>query len=400
MLDKHSKDPFAKDRDDRLKGEDALALSQERIRANYKDVVLLLQGGGALGAYQAGVLEMLEEAAIDINWVAGISIGAINSAIIAGNPPGERLEKLRGFWTRITGNVQWPFIPPGDDMRSAFNQMSSWAALTMGAPGFFTPRVPPPQFQMSGSREALSYYETRELRHTLEEFVDFDLLNNGSVRLSVGAVNVLSGNFIYFDTEDRFIGPDHIMASGALPPGFPPVEVEGELYWDGGLVSNTPLQHVFNNMPDVDTLMFQVDLFSASGPLPRTIQEVDEREKDIRFSSRTRLNSTVLSDFLKYRRMVGRLVSMLPAEFAGREDVQEIAAESKVPDLNLVHLIYRRKTYDAAYKDYEFSYNTMLDHWKAGYNVMRRTLRNPDWFLSCDPETGFQRHDVHADSQD
>jgi NTE family protein len=190
------------------------------------------------------------------------------------------------------------------------------------------------------------------------------------------------------------------MASGALPPGFPPVEIENELYWDGGLVSNTPLQYVFREMPKVATLMLQVDLFAARGPRPRTIQDVNERAKDIRFSSRTRLNSTVFADFLKYRRMVGRLVEMLPPEMAERPEVQEIARESDVPDMNLVHLIYRRKQYDAAFKDYEFSFNTMKDHWQAGYATMRRTLRHADWFQRPDPETGFALHDVHAEADD
>lgn len=398
MLDRRSRQE--PDRPDDADHSHEFALSRQRIKENYKDVVLLLQGGGALGAYQGGVLEMLEEADIQIDWVAGISIGAINCAIIAGNPPGVRVRKLRDFWAHITGNIRWPYIPPGDHVRSIFNQWSALAAMTMGAPGFFSPRFPIPQFQPAGAAAAISYYDTSPLRATLMEYVDFDLLNNGPVRLSVGAVNVRSGNFIYFDTNDRWIGPEHIMASGALPPGFPAVEIENELYWDGGLVSNTPLQHVFQNMPKVDTLLLQVDLFSAQGPRPRTIQDVEERAKDIRFSSRTRLNSTVLADFLKYRKMVGKLVEMLPPEFGELPEVREIAEESKVPMLNLVHLIYRRKLYDAANKDYEFSFNTMSDHWYAGYATMRRTLRNADFFLLPKTETGFARHDVHADATD
>jgi len=375
-------------------------LARARIENNYQSVVLLLQGGGALGSYQAGVVEMLEELEIGIDWVAGISIGAINAAIVAGNPPGKRLEKLSGFWHEITSLVRWPMIPPGDDMRSALNQLSSYAAITFGANGFFSPRFPPPQLQVPGAPGATSYYDTRPLRETLLRYVDFDILNDGPVRLSVGAVNVRSGNFVYFDTAHRRIKPEHIMASGALPPGFPPVEIENELYWDGGLVSNTPLQYVFQNRTDFDTLMFQVDLFSARGPTPRTIQDVEERAKDIRFSSRTRLNSAVFADFLKYRRMVGQLIAMLPEELAQRPEVQEIARESDVPSMNLVHLIYRRKLYDAAYKDYEFSNNTMLDHWYAGYSTMRRSLRQADWFLPPDPAIGFERHDVHEDADD
>ena len=384
----------------RPKDRETFELSRTRIENNYQDVVLLLQGGGALGSYQAGVVEMLEEAEIGIGWVAGISIGAINAAIIAGNPPGKRVEKLRGFWTEITGNIRWPFIPPGDDIRSVYNQVSSYAALMFGANGFFAPRFPSPEFAPAGSIGATSYYDTTPLKETLRRYVDFDLINDGPVRLSVGSVNVRSGNFHYFDSMDRPIRPEHVMASGALPPGFPPIEIENELYWDGGLVSNTPLQYVFQRMPKVSTLMLQVDLFSAQGPRPRTIQDVQERAKDIRFSSRTRLNSTVFADFLKYRKMVGKLIGLLPPEIASLPEVTEIKKESDIPDMNLVHLIYRRKQYDAAYKDYEFSYNTMVDHWYAGYSTMRRTLRHADWFLPPDPATGFARHDVHAEAAD
>jgi NTE family protein len=371
-----------------------------RIGANYPNVVLLLQGGGALGSYQAGVFEVLEESGIEVNWVAGISIGAINAAIIAGNPPGERVAKLRAFWDRISGNVRWPAVPPGDDWRLVLNYWASWLAITSGAAGFFQPRFPLPQFAPRGSDSALSYYDTTPLKETLEEFVDFDRLNNGPVRLSVGAVNLRSGNFVYFDTIDRVIRPEHIMASGALPPGFPPVEIENELYWDGGLVSNTPLQHVFTNLPREDTLLLQVDLFSARGPRPRTIEEVEERAKDIRFSSRTRLNSDVMADFLRYRKLVGKLIALLPDGLKDSPEVAAIENETHIPKLNLIQLIYRRKLYDAAFKDYEFSWNTMQDHWYAGYATMKRTLRHPNWFELPDSDIGFARHDVDASSKD
>lgn len=378
----------------------SFATACERIGANYPNVVLLLQGGGALGSYQAGVFEVLETSAIDVNWVAGISIGAINSAIIAGNPPGERVAKLRGFWERISGNVRWPFVPPGDDARLALNYWASWVSITSGTPGFFQPRLGPPQMQPRGSLGALSYYDTSPLKATLEEFVDFDLLNNGPVRLSVGAVNVRSGNFVYFDTADRVIGPEHIMASGALPPGFPPVEIENELYWDGGLVSNTPLQHVFTSLPQEDTLLLQVDLFSARGPRPRTIEEAEERAKDIRFSSRTRLNSNVMVDFLRYRKLVGKLIDLLPEELRNAPEVQAIEPDTVIPRLNLIQLIYRRKLYDAAFKDYEFSFNTMQDHWQAGHSTMMRTLRHCEWFELPPADPGFARHDVDANAID
>lgn len=375
-------------------------IASQRIRDNYPKVVLLLQGGGALGSYQAGVAEMLDEADVPLHWVAGISIGAINSAIIAGNAPGDRVQALQGFWDRITSNVKWPFIPEGDDLRAVYNHMAAWTALTAGAAGFFAPRFAAPYFQPRGAEGAVSFYDTSELKHTLEEFADFDRINNGPMRLSVGAVNVRSGNFIYFDTTERTIKAEHIMASGALPPGFPPVEIENELYWDGGLVSNTPLQHVMEHLPTDNTLILQVDLFSARGPRPRTIEEVEERAKDIRFSSRTRLNSSLLAQAVHTRRQIQDLLAMLPPDLAEHPTAAALRELPKVPKFNLVHLIYRAKLYEAANKDYEFSHNTMRDHWQSGYAMMKRSLRNVNWFNLPAGDTHFVRHDVDSDSRD
>ncbi len=262
----------------------------------FECVALVLQGGGALGAYQAGVYEALAEAGIYPDWVAGISIGAINCALIAGNAPEARVDKLRAFWEEITSNplssgCEWTTAPSGDAARLWLNQWSASVALIAGSPGFFTPRCPPPWLYPAGAANATSLYDTNELRTTLERLVDFDRLNAAAIRLSVGAVNVRSGNFVYFDTQTHTIGPDHIMASGALPPGFPPIEIEGEQYWDGGLVSNTPLDWVVESQPHFDTLAFQVDLWSARGELPRTLVEVSTRQKEIQYSSRTRAST-------------------------------------------------------------------------------------------------------------
>ena len=253
--------------------------------------VLVLQGGGALGSYQAGVVEALTAARVEPHWVTGISIGAINAALIAGNPPDRRLERLRAFWEQATSG---PFISPligWTPIRSFVNQMSAATVATFGVPGFFTPRIAAPPLWPPGSEQAISVYDTAPLRETLLRLVDFDRINRGDTRLSVGAVNVQTGNAVVFDSARQTIGPEHIMASGALPPGFPPVWIEGEAYWDGGLVSNTPLQFVLDDEQYEDLLIFQVDLFNAHGPMPGNLLEVDEREKDIRYSSRTRLNT-------------------------------------------------------------------------------------------------------------
>jgi NTE family protein len=256
-------------------------------------VALVLQGGGALGAYQAGVYQAMHEAGLEPDWVTGVSIGAINSAIIAGNPRGRRLRQLRAFWEQITDRKIWPFTPDGDVFRKARNATSSWLTMVQGQPGFFAPRFPNPWMSLTGAQSATSYYDTAPLRETLTELVDFSLINERSTRFSVGAVNVLTGNFVYFDNAVEQIEPEHIMASGALPPALPMVKIGTDHYWDGGIVSNTPLQHLLEQEDNLNTMVFQVDLFSARGVLPRDIEDVMGRHKDIMYSSRTRYNTDV-----------------------------------------------------------------------------------------------------------
>jgi NTE family protein len=256
----------------------------------------VLQGGGALGAYQAGVYQALHEAEIEPNWVAGVSIGAINCAIIAGNARRFRLQRLRTFWERITERRVWSYTPDGD------NATSSWLTMTQGQPGFFTPRQPNPWFSLTGAKTATSYYDSALLRETLLELVDFDLINERIMRFSVGATNVLTGNFIYFDNHDEEIGPEHVMASGALPPALPMIKIGTDHCWDGGIVSNTPLQHLLDQEDRQNMLIFQVDLFSARGELPRDIQDVMARHKDIAYSSRRATPPTCIAACLNGRR--------------------------------------------------------------------------------------------------
>ncbi|MDE2004497.1 MAG: patatin-like phospholipase family protein, partial [Betaproteobacteria bacterium] len=292
--------------------------------------ILVLQGGGALGAYQAGVYETLAAAGEMPHWVAGISIGAINAALIAGNPPDRRVQRLHDFWDAVTSSSALfvPPVAPPVELRSAFNDASAAMGATFGLPGFFSPRVPAAPFQLPGTAGALSFYDTAPLRTTLERLVDFDLLNSGSTRLSVGAVDVRTGNFAYFDTINQRLDARHIMASGALPPGFPPIEIDGELYWDGGLVSNTPLQYVLDQPEVANRLVFQVDLFVAEGPVPTNLVQVAEREKDIRFSSRTRLNTTNALARHALTQAARRLVAKLPPNLASDPDLQALKAAS------------------------------------------------------------------------
>src|SRR6185436_10937674 len=321
------------------------------------------------------------------DWVAGISIGAINSAIIAGNPPQERVAKLRAFWEGITTNplFDWTaaadqFAPKGDLARSAFNQLSAAWVLVGGVPGFFALRQPAPWLQPAGRLEATSFYETKLLKATLEQLVDFDRINSGQMRFSVGAVNVRSGNFVYFDNTTREIRPEHVMASGSLPPGFPAIEIEGEYYWDGGLISNTPLQWVAESGPRQDTLAFQVDLWSARGEFPGNLAEVATRQKEIQYSSRTRANTDQFKRYQRARKTLARLLSQLPEDLKESEDTRLLRSVADHKVYNIVHLIYRSKHYEGHSKDYEFSRLTMEEHWRAGYYDAVRTLRHPEVF--------------------
>ncbi len=362
--------------------------------------VLVLQGGGALGSYQAGVYEALAEDGIGIDWVAGISIGAINAALIAGNPPEHRIERLREFWNQVTSGVTGSPWLPGDQARTAFNEFAANWAAAFGVPGFFSPRTPPAAFYPAGAREALSLYDTAALKGTLERLVDFDRLNHDSVRFSVGAVNVRTGNFLYFDNRREQIIPEHIMASGALPPGFPPVEIDGEFYWDGGLVSNTPLDYVLDTERQRDLVIFQVDLFAASGPMPRTLIEAAEREKDIRFSSRTRLNTDKNVEIRRAKIALRNLINRLPPDLADDESVSFLRRVAHDNFLTVMQLVHRRRSYDGNSKDYEFSRATMLEHWAAGRYDVRRSLRHRAWLERTHTDAGVAVFDLTRDASD
>jgi NTE family protein len=375
-----------------------------RPKLDFGTIALLLQGGGALGAYQGGVYEALAETEIEPTWVAGISIGAINAAIIAGNAPKDRVAKLRQFWEGISATSSFgaPFewqsmFAKGDFARSWFNQAHAAYASVAGTPGFFEPRLPPPWLQPPGTVEATSYYDTRPLKATLEQLVDFDRINAKQTRFAVGAVNVRTGNLVYFDSQTWRIAPEHVMASGALPPGFPAVEIEGEHYWDGGLVSNTPLKWVIENCENADVLAFQVDLWSARGQFPRTLQEVLTRQKEIQYSSRTRAGTTALKNLHKLRAAIFDLVHRLPDDLKDLPSAKLLDAEADPHAYNIVHLIYRPQDYEGDSKDFEFSRLTMEEHWRAGYNDAKRTLRHEEIFKKSD---GVFTFDLAADGRD
>ena len=379
----------------------------------YACIALVLQGGGALGAYQAGVFEGLAADGIEPDWVAGISIGAINAALIAGNAPDKRVDRLREFWQTVTVPPFLPATPialqasgvhgqPGAGLaRAALTWIEASRALFEGQRGFFTPRLPSPLFALDATPDALSHYDTAPLAATLERLVDFDRINaKRGMRLTVSAVNVHNGNYELFDNHRGpwagRIAAKHILASGALPPGFAAVEIEGEYYWDGGLVSNTPLATVLEDEPRRDTLAFQVDLWSAVGPLPRNLLDVEERVKDIRFSSRTRAVTRQLQREQHLRRVLREVMAKLPAS-ARKSDPWSHEATALACDrrFNVVHLIYKEKEWDGLAKDFEFGAQSMRDHWASGLADIKHTLAHREWLKPPEGRAASVTHDVH-----
>jgi len=360
-------------------------------------IALVLQGGGALGAYQAGVYQALHEARIEPDWVCGVSIGAINSAIIAGNPPERRLERLHR--DRITSRKIWHYTPDGDIFRKARNFISSFMTTTLGQPGFFAPHPTSPWLSPAGARTATSYYDTAPLRASLLELVDFDRINDKKIRFAVGAVNVLSGNFIYFDNAHDEIVPEHVMASGALPPALPMVKVGTDHFWDGGIVSNTPLQHLLDQEDNLNSLVFQVDLFSARGVLPRDIQDVLARHKDIMYSSRTRHNTDVYRRTHNLKVGLYKALSKISEDQLSEEERELKRGLGNLPEIAILQLIYQQKAYEGDSKDHEFSGTSMREHWTSGYEDTKRTLKRRDWIKMPEEGMGIVIHDVHRESE-
>jgi NTE family protein len=368
------------------------------LHDRYSRTVLVFQGGGALGAYQAGAYEALSESGFEPDWLSGISIGSINSAIIAGNDPPIRVARLREFWEQVTTVYPWPDPDPGDVNRRVFEQLSGLASMLFGQTGFFDPRIPPAILSPHGARSARSVYDTAPLRETLEALVDFDRINAGSTRLTLGSVNVRLGEVVHFDNHEREITVDHVMASAAFPPGFPPIEIEGEFYWDGGLVSNTPLAYVLDAGLEEHTLVFQVNLFDSRGNLPGNLLEVEQRRKHIIYSSRTRFNTDLYCERQRLRHMIAELIAELPTQAQESAKLKRLRALGESHDIAIVHLVYRRAGYEGQDSDYEFSRRSMLEHWHAGRDDVQRTLQNPRWHNAYDGSDGVLLCDVAQDS--
>jgi len=358
-------------------------------------IALVLQGGGALGAYQAGVYQALHEAGLEPDWVSGVSIGAINSALIAGNAPDRRLAALCEFWDRVTDRAIWPYTPDGDIYRQTRNTVSALTTALFGQPGLFQPHKINPWFLPAGNKDATSFYDNTLLRDTLTELVDLEILNHGEVHFAVGAVNVMTGNFVFFDNRKEEIKIEHIMASGALPPAFPMVQIGTDYFWDGGIVSNTPLAHLLAQPDNINSLVFQVDLFSARGALPRTMSDVLGRHKDIMYSSRTRQITDMFARLQRWKTRTHDALKKVPPELLDDEQREMLQSLADLPRATILQMIYQQKSYEGNARDYEFSPDSMHEHWKSGHEDTARTLKRKDW-LEMPPKTvGVVTHDVH-----
>jgi NTE family protein len=357
-----------------------------------EQVVLVLQGGGALGAYQAGVYQALMEGGIEPDWVIGTSIGAINGALIAGNEPGRRIERLRDFWDGVARKAAIDHFWPTSIFGNAVTNLST---IMSGIPGFFTPNpqaIWGPTFALG--LEKASYYSTDPLRETLGRLIDFDCMKARRVRLSVGAVNVRTSAMRYFDSRDMPLGAAHIMASGALPPAFPAVTIDGEPYWDGGIYSNTPIEVVLDDVPRRDSLIFAVDVWQPVGAHPTTIQQVMARHKDIQFASRGKSHVARQAQIHRLRHVVRELAKRLPPDVREDPVVQDMAEYGCGTLMHLVRLLSPRLDGEDHTKDIDFTRAGIENRWKAGYDHARNVLAEKPWQQQADLLAGIVIHDA------
>jgi len=367
------------------------------VRPGTERVALVLQGGGALGAYQAGVFQAFDEHGFAPDWVAGTSVGAINGALIAGNPPGRRLAQLKRFWNTILQEDPLDLREFPSAVRQVHSFWTAMAAFVAGRPRLFSPHpfLPFP-FGDAGSAQTASFYDARPLRELLQELVDFNYLNSGATRFSLGAVHVTSGRPRYFDNAFQRIGVEHILASSALPPAFPPVRVDGELYWDGGLYSNTPLDVVLDDHPRVDTLCFMIDLWSAEGGEPRSISQTLSRQKDIMYASRSEQNLESYRALHNLRRVIRELYANLPEARRKDPEMRKLADRGCHTTMDIVHLGNRDRDWELVSKDVDFSRTAIDERWQLGYAEALRVLERASWMGPRDPRIGVVVHQLSS----
>lgn len=366
-------------------------------RNHYKYVACTFQGGGALGAYQAGVLRALDEEGYYPNWFVGTSIGAINAAIAAGNPEKVRIEKLYEFWESIASppNIIETMLPDDLNSRKLYHLFSSQSSLLTGQPGFFAPRFPPPELGWHDTPDLLSYYDTSPLQATLEKFVDFDRINSKKItRLSVGAVEISSGALVYFDSHEQKIGPEHIMASGALPPGFPAIKIGDSYYWDGGISNNTPIAHVLLNQDQQHLLCFMVNLFDSYGLHPTTLDEVIKRKKDIEFSSKFNRMIQITQQVQALKNSIHLLSKYVPEDQKSNPELKLCMARGHSATLSLVQFLYDRDDSELSSKDYEFSMKSIKERLKFGYRDAKKAIKKSPWLEPVPATQGIALHDM------
>jgi len=384
-MDNNSTTPVAKFAD---------ARRSEKQKAQERQVVLVLQGGGALGAYQAGVYHALHENDIEPDWIVGTSIGAINASLIAGNVRADRLERLKEFWTRMAyrppfGVPAWTGLP---------DTLAYWNTLLRGIPAFFAPN--PAAFlgtHVPLRMDSAGFYSTAPLEKTLRELVDFSLVNQCRPRLTVGAAHVRTSEMKYFDSRDGEIGVKHIMASGALPPAFPAVRIDGELYWDGGILSNTPTEVIFDDNPRKNSLIFAVHLWNPMGEEPGSILEILNRHKDIQYSSRVASHITRQRQMHRMRHVIRELAKLLPEEARRTQQAQALAAFGCHTTMHVVRLLAPRLENENHTKDVDFSPSSIRMRWEAGYTKTMRALEQAPWENEFDPLEGVILHEPKQD---
>lgn len=363
-----------------------------RLPSDIGQIVLVLQGGGALGAYQVGVYQALHEAGIEPDWVIGTSIGAINASLIAGNEPAQRMERLKAFWSDVQ------FRPHHQTLTSipfCGGLLANWLTIAGGTPGFFTPNP----WAFSGlhtplGAEAAGYYSTAPLRETLDGLVDFERINRQAARLTVGAANVRTSEMRYFDSRDMPLDTKHVMASGALPPAFPPVRIDGDLYWDGGILSNTPVEAIFDDYPRRNSLVFAVHIWNPHGPEPNTIWEVMNRQKDVQYSSRAMTHIARQKQLHRLRHVVTELVNRIPEQLRQDEDVQDLAGYGCLTRMHVVRLLAPTIAGEDHTKDIDFSATGIAARWAAGYADTARVIAKAPWNDAFDPIEGFILHEA------
>jgi NTE family protein len=358
--------------------------------------VLVFQGGGALGAYQAGCYEAMHEAGLEPDWVIGTSIGAINAAVIAGSPPAQRLAHLRRLWQRLEYGAP---VAIAADLPIFGASLATWMTTMAGLDNFFTPN--PAAFfggaQWKLGAENAGYYSTARLRKTLADLIDFDLINQRAMRLTIGVASVRSGDMHYFDNRHCGFSVEHVMASGALPPAFPAVRIDGELYWDGGILSNTPVEAVFDDNPRRDGLVFAVHVWNPNGPEPDSIAEVLSRQKDVQYASRTLTHIQRQKQLHRLRHVVAELAAHLPPEIRQRDDVRALAAYGCVTKMHVVRLLAPPVGANDSSKDIDFSPAGIRARWQAGYRETRNVIERAPWREPSDPLEGFVLHEVAPD---